>query len=197
MLWTPFPDKAAGCKVRHKAAWCHFGKIGITFLPIPTQCVFNMWRDTEAKYCSFWFMFRSFYNNLLQLHKVLLYVDNISLCEMKRWVGGFIALFVNKLQHVILLEIMWMWTNHYCYASAFRRQRHYVFGLSLRPKPEIPSFDLYMGPLVHPTNGNRFMACPSVRPSVRRGFRAFAGECMEGLAWNFTCWCILPIFRTD
>ena len=38
---------------------------------------------------------------------------------------------------------------------------------------------------------------PSVRPSVRRGFRAFAGECMGGLASNFTCWCILTIFRTD
>ena len=38
---------------------------------------------------------------------------------------------------------------------------------SVRPKPEIPSFDLYMGPLVHPTNRNRFTACPSVRPSVR------------------------------
>ena len=37
---------------------------------------------------------------------------------------------------------------------------------SVRPKPEIPSFDLYMGPLVHPTNRNRFTACPSVRPSV-------------------------------
>ena len=35
---------------------------------------------------------------------------------------------------------------------------------SVRPKPEIPSFDLYMGPLVHPTNLNRFTACPSVRP---------------------------------
>ena len=34
-------------------------------------------------------------------------------------------------------------------------------------KPEIPFFDLYMGPLVHPTNRNRFTACPSVRPSVR------------------------------
>ena len=76
---------------------------------------------------------------------------------------------------------------------------------SVRPKPEIPSFDLYIGPLVHPTNRYRFTACPSVRPSVRlsvrpsvrRGFRAFAGDCMEGLAWNFTCWCILTIFRTD
>ena len=35
---------------------------------------------------------------------------------------------------------------------------------SVRPKPEIPSFDLYMGPLVHRTNRNRFTACPSVRP---------------------------------
>ena len=37
---------------------------------------------------------------------------------------------------------------------------------SVRPKPEIPSFDLYIGPLVHPTNRSRFTACPSVRPSV-------------------------------
>ena len=36
---------------------------------------------------------------------------------------------------------------------------------SFRPKPEIPSFDLYMGRLVHPTNRYRFTACPSVRPS--------------------------------
>ena len=39
------------------------------------------------------------------------------------------------------------------------------FRPSVRPKPEIPSFDLYVGPLVHPTNRNRFTACPSVRPS--------------------------------
>ena len=51
------------------------------------------------------------------------------------------------------------------YASAFRRRRHYVFGLSVRPKREIPSFDLYIGPLVHLTNHDRFTACPSVRPS--------------------------------
>ena len=42
------------------------------------------------------------------------------------------------------------------------------FSEDVRPKPEIPSFDLYMGPLVHPTNRNRFTACPSVRPSVKR-----------------------------
>ena len=36
-----------------------------------------------------------------------------------------------------------------------------------------------------------------VRLSVRRGFRAFAGERMEGMAWNFTCWCILTTFRPE
>ena len=139
-----------------------------------------------------------------------------------------------------------------CYASAFRHRRYYVFGLSvrpsIRPKPEIPSFDLYMGPLVHPTNPNRFTACPSVRPErfpgiCRRthggngpkfymlmyldhlqnwlvcghgllifvilalfwlsetgqicGFRAFPGERMEEMVWNFARWCILSTFRTD
>ena len=29
------------------------------------------------------------------------------------------------------------------------------------------------------------------------GFRAFPGERIEGMAWNFTSWCILTIFRTD
>ena len=42
---------------------------------------------------------------------------------------------------------------------------------SVRPKPEIPSFDLYMGPLVHLTNHNRFTARPSVCPSVRLSVR--------------------------
>ena len=36
---------------------------------------------------------------------------------------------------------------------------------SVRPKHEIPSFNLYMGPMVHLTNRNRFTACPSVCPS--------------------------------
>ena len=76
------------------------------------------------------------------------------------------------------------------YASAFRRRRHYVFGLSVRlsvrPKPEIPSFDLYMGPLVHSTNRNHFTACPSVRPSVRlsvRPSREVSGHLPEN-AWR-------------
>ena len=29
------------------------------------------------------------------------------------------------------------------------------------------------------------------------GFRAFLGERMEEMAWNFACWCILTTFRTD
>ena len=50
---------------------------------------------------------------------------------------------------------------------------------SVRPKPEIPSFDLYMSPLVHPTNRNRFTACPSGRPSVCPSVRPerFPGIC--------------------
>ena len=119
---------------------------------------------------------------------------------------------------------------------------------SVRPKPEIPFFDLYVGLLVHQTNRNRFTACPSVRPErfpgiSRRmhggidlkfymlmyldhlqnwlvyghglliflilalfllsetgqiwGFRAFPGERMEGMAWNFARWYILTTFRND
>ena len=29
------------------------------------------------------------------------------------------------------------------------------------------------------------------------GFRAFPRERMEGMAWNFACWCILTTFRND
>ena len=54
---------------------------------------------------------------------------------------------------------------------------------SVRPKPEIPSFDLYMCPLVHPTNRNRFTACPSVRPSVRLSVRP-SGEVSRHLPEN-------------
>ena len=121
------------------------------------------------------------------------------------WGWWFEMLSRPLLRHHNASHILSSWADHSqsgcCCASAFRPRRHYVFGLSIRPsvrpKPEISSFDLYMGPLVHWTNRNRFTACPSVRPSVQRGFQAFAGECMEGLAWNFTCWCILTIFRTD
>ena len=65
--------------------------------------------------------------------------------------------------------------------------------LAVRPKPEILTFHLHMGSLVHPTNRDRFSACAS----VRIGFRAFFGERMEGIAWNCACWRILTTFRTD
>ena len=67
-------------------------------------------------------------------------------------------------------KTLWECYFPYFYTSAFRCQRHYVFGSSLRPKPEIPSFHLYMGPLVHPTNRDRFAAFrPSVRPETFQG----------------------------
>ena len=120
---------------------------------------------------------------------------------------------------------------------------------SVRPSVRSLKYPLlYMGPLVHPTNRNRFTACPSVRPErfpgiCRRthggnglkfymlmyldhlqnwlvygrglllfliltlfwlsetgqicGFRAFPGERMEEIAWNFARWCILTTLRTD
>ena len=130
------------------------------------------------------------------------------------WIHFIFKHLIQQLRKVCrMLCVMQNFKFCHFYAPAFRRRRHYVFGLSVRPsvrryvrpKPEIPSFDLYMGPLVHPINRNHFTACPSVRmsvrmsvrPSVRRGFRAFVRECMEGLAWSFTCWCILTIIRTD
>ena len=85
------------------------------------------------------------------------------------------------------------------YASAFRHRRHYVFGLSVHPSKA--SNNLFSP--VHGSIGPSDIPWPfcgmhmSVRPSVRRGFRAFAGERMEGMVWNFACWCILGTFRTD
>ena len=50
---------------------------------------------------------------------------------------------------------------------------------SVRPKPEIPSFDLYMGPLVHPTNRNRLR---HIRPSIRLSGEV-SGHLLEN-AWR-------------
>ena len=88
-----------------------------------------------------------------------------------------------------------------CYASAFRRRRHYVFGLSVRPSVRSLNYPLLTCTWVRwstrPTVTILQHVRPSVCPSVRRGFRAFAGERIEGMAWNFTCSCILTTFRTD
>ena len=56
---------------------------------------------------------------------------------------------------------------------------------SVRPKPEIPSFHLYMGPLVHPINRDRFTACPSVRPE------RFLGICWRTHGGNGLKLCML------
>ena len=144
----------------------------------------------------------------------------------------------------------------YCfYASAFRRQRHYVFGLSVRPSVRSPKYPLSTCTWVRWSIRDRFTACPSVRlsvhPSVRLErfpgicqrthegnglkfcmlmyleaqnwldyghglfiflllvplwlsetgqiwcFRAFPGDHMEGMGWNFVCWCIVTTFRND
>ena len=133
------------------------------------------------------------------------------------------------------------------YASAFRRRRHYVFGLSIRPTCTWVPWS------TRPTVTVLRHVRPSVRPSVRSsgevsghlpvnawrewpeilhadvswpsselislwpwyvdflilalfwlsetgqiwGFRAFPGERLEEMAWNFAWWCILTTFRTD
>ena len=157
--------------------------------------------------------------------------------------------------------------NHFhllFYASAFRRRRHYVFGLSVRPSVR-PSVRSLKNPLLtctwvrwstrptvtvlrHVRPSVRPSVCPSVRPErfpgiCRRmhggiglkfymlmyldhlqnwiaygyglliflilalfwlsetgqilGFRAFPGERMEEMVWNFAGRCILTTFRTD
>ena len=155
----------------------------------------------------------------------------------------------------VIFEFIFFNVN--CYAFAIIFSGCPSVRPSVRPKPEIPSFYLYMGPLVHPTNRDRFAACPSARLSVRLSvrperfpghlpenayggnglkccmlmylghfqnwlvcghgllifqilalfwlnemgqmwvFRALPGERIEGMAWNFACWCILTTFRTD
>ena len=83
------------------------------------------------------------------------------------------------------------------YASAFRLRRHYVFGLSVRPSVRSLKYPLLTCTWILWSTRPTVTVLRHVRPSVRRGFRAFARERMEGMAWNFTCWCILTIFRTD
>ena len=146
------------------------------------------------------------------------------------------------------------------YASAFRRRRHYVFGLSVRPSVRSLKYPLLTctwvrwstRPTVTVLRHVRPSVRLSVRPSVRPerfpgicrimhrgislkfymlmyldhlqnwlaygyglliflilalfwlsetgqiwGFRAFPGERMEEMAWNFTRWCIVTTYRTD
>ena len=91
-----------------------------------------------------------------------------------------------------------IWSSYSCsgfkntlfYASTLRRWRHMFSGCpSVRPKPEITSFHLYMGPLVHPTKRDRFAACPSIRPSVRP--ERFPGICRRMHEGNGLKFCML------
>ena len=73
----------------------------------------------------------------------------------------------------------------YCYASAFRRHRHYVFGLSVRPsvRPSArsPNNPLSTCTLVHWSVRPTVTVFQPVRPSVRLGFGHFLGN-----AWRIT-----------
>ena len=67
---------------------------------------------------------------------------------------------------------------------------------SVHLKPEIPSFHLYMGLLVHPTNGDRFVACQSVcphfEPYLPHRFGSYSVTCFRRRKWR----CFLGIHDT-
>ena len=75
------------------------------------------------------------------------------------------------------------------YAPAFRRWRHYVFELSFNPSARSPKYPLFtcrwVRWSVRPTVTVLWHVCPSVRPSARKDFCAFAGKRLEGMAWYF------------
>ena len=73
---------------------------------------------------------------------------------------------------------------------------------SVRPSVRSLKYPLLTCTLVHwstrPTVTVLRHVCPSVCPSVR--LKRFPGICRwmhGGIGLNFTCWCILTIFRTD
>ena len=76
-----------------------------------------------------------------------------------------------------------------------------VLGLSvhssIRRKPEIPSFHLYMGPLVHQTNCDRFAACPSVCQSIHLSVHPerFLGICLSTHGRNGLNVCMLMYLK--
>ena len=162
-------------------------------------------------------------------------------------------------EHVKIFSVTLFHTRNtytFCYVSAFRRRRHYAFGLSVRPsvRPSVRSlkYPLLTCTWVRWSTRPTVTVLRHVRPSVRPerfpgisrrmhvgiclklymliyldhlqnwlvygcslliflilalfwlsetgqiwGFRAFPGERMEGMAWNFARWCILSTFRTD
>ena len=104
------------------------------------------------------------------------------------------------------------WTIIYLYSRTFHHSNqdtHHLVCLRLKAPERCPSVRLSeaWNALFSPVHGSVGLSdqpwpfCgmsvrPFVRPSVRRGFRAFAGERIEGMVWNFACWYILATLRT-
>ena len=113
------------------------------------------------------------------IYELMTAMHNVILSSALQWQVNFMSALTFSLFFFLILF----------YASAFRRWRHYVFGLSVcpsvHPKPEIPSFHLYMGPLVHPTNRDRFAACPSIH------LERFPGICRRTHGANGLKFCML------
>ena len=119
----------------------------------------------------------------------------------------------------------WTYSCNYrfFYASAFRRRRHYVFGLSVclsipppvRPErfPDVLTHGrsgLKFGLVMYPDRLHNWLDCCYVRFIIlilttfwlnETGqiwvFRPFSGQGICGMACNLACWCILTTSRTD
>ena len=63
-----------------------------------------------------------------------------------------------------LHSLEWFWVSRRIFVYSHHNTIVFFSKTSVRLKPEIPSFHLYMGPLVHPTNRDCFKAWSSVRP---------------------------------
>ena len=169
-----------------------------------------------------------------------------------------------KVKHLECGRILNINLWHHFYASAFRRWKHYVLGLSIRPSVHLsvclseawntlfPPVHWSVGPSDQPWSFCGMSICPSVCLFIRpkrflgicqrthggkglkfcmlmylsqlqnwldyghgllifflsaplwltetgqiQGFQAFARKSIEGMAWNFACWCILTTSRTE
>ena len=61
--------------------------------------------------------------------------------------------------------------------------RHRFVGLDIQTQPHKTQYPhRKKAPKFMDKSSHKTPFCGSVRPSVRRGFRAFAGECLEGMA---------------
>ena len=145
------------------------------FIPLSlgSRGIMSWWRHQMETFLRYWPFVRGIHRLALSsLHK-------------DQWRGA------------LMFSVIYIWTNKHGWvnnrdAGDLRHHRtHYditvMFSgcLSICPKPEIPSFHPYMGPLVHPTNpdclSGHLSFCPSIKFSglfVENAWRKWSKICM-------------------